>query len=402
MTPPTTPTGRPRARSVAVALALTLLAGAAPLAAQNGALEDFDLRPRATPSPQPPVVGPDDPENPTVRPRPRPEPTVAPTATAPPVAAAPPAQAAPRATGSAAVRAPARRAEPSAASPRDTSRAAPIARDAPDIGEIAPRASSEPAAVAPPPAAPVRRGPYVPRNLDAADDRGSDPPWLLLALLGATAAALGAWFAWSRRDRRRYRAASAPEIERPRLPSATVPPPQPAPPVAPPPASEAPVLALALHATRMSATLVNATLSYRLAVTNNGPVPLREVSVAGDMIGAHASRPAEELLGAAGIELPPLHAVAALAPGESVELRGDIRLPLVAITPIRRGPAALFVPLARLRARGFAPDGAPVEGGGTFLVGQEPDANARLQPFRLDLGPRNYSQIGQQLLPVPA
>ena len=148
----------------------------------------------------------------------------------------------------------------------------------------------------------------------------------------------------------------------------------------------------------MSASLINTTLSYRLAVSNHGAEPLSEVTVAGDMIAAHASRGSAELLAASG--LPELHRIATLAPGESVTLGGDIRLPLVSITPIRRGNAAFFVPLARLRARGRSPDGRIVEGGGTFLVGQEPGASKRLQPFRLDLGPRNYSRLSQQLLPA--
>jgi hypothetical protein len=150
----------------------------------------------------------------------------------------------------------------------------------------------------------------------------------------------------------------------------------------------------------MSASLVNTTLSYRLTVANRGAAPLNDVVVGGDMVGAHASLAPQDLLGPDGAALPELHRVASLAPGETVTLGGDIRLPLVAITPIRRGNAAFFVPLARLRARGSAPDGQVVEGGGTFLVGQEPGASKRLQPFRLDLGPRNYSRLSQQLLPA--
>ena len=150
----------------------------------------------------------------------------------------------------------------------------------------------------------------------------------------------------------------------------------------------------------MSATLVATTLSYRLSVINHGAVPLNDVRIDGDMIAAHASRPHEPVIGHNAAVLPALHRVARLAPGEQVTLGGDIRLPLVSITPIRRGNAALFVPLARLRARGTAPTGVTVEGGGTFLIGQEPAANSKLQPFRLDLGPRNYSQLGQHLLPA--
>jgi len=150
----------------------------------------------------------------------------------------------------------------------------------------------------------------------------------------------------------------------------------------------------------MSATLMNTTLSYHLSLTNRSAATVRDVRVDGDMISAHASRQPGELFGPFAAVLPELHRVPALAPGESVTLTGEIRLPLTAITPIRRGNAAFFVPLARLRARGVARTGVSVEGGGTYLVGQEPGANRKLQPFRLDLGPRNYSKLGQHLLPA--
>ena len=58
------------------------------------------------------------------------------------------------------------------------------------------------------------------------------------------------------------------------------------------------------------------------------------------------------------------------------------------------------MPLAGLRGRGVAPTGVSAEGGGTYLVGQEPGANRKLQPSRLDPGPRNYSKLGQHLLPA--
>lgn len=151
---------------------------------------------------------------------------------------------------------------------------------------------------------------------------------------------------------------------------------------------------------RLSATLVNATLAYRLHLTNGGDQPMTDLAVSGDMIAAHASRPVDEQLGTAGgAALPPLHRVETLAPGQSVTLTGDIRLPLAAIRPIRRGDAALFVPLARIEAHGQAIDGSTISTRGTFLVGQEPDAGSeRLQPFRLDLGPRVYAHVGQRLL----
>ncbi|HUQ12729.1 MAG TPA: hypothetical protein VM055_00445 [Novosphingobium sp.] len=369
--------------ALAPALALALLLAPAALAAQ-----DFDLRPRATPTPAPPpVVGPVDPDNPqpTVRARPTPEPRA--TAAAPlvvPTFASP----TPDQRSSA---------SPPAASTRNVRReTGEAAGSAPTSAEPTLPTAGAPASA---PATRPATGPYVERQLNAVRGGGGGLIWALaMALLALLA--VGGWLAWSRHFRLRAKALPAPEIVRPHVASRT--------PAAEPPLPDAlpkPAITLRLEATRMSATLVNTTLSYRLAVTNTGAEALREVIVAGDMIAAHASRAVEELLGPAGTALPELHRIAGLAPGESVTLGGDIRLPLVSITPIRKGNAALFVPLARLRARATDPAGAAVEGGGTFLVGQ-PGAQgasakgARLQPFRLDLGPRNYSRLGQQLLPA--
>jgi hypothetical protein len=169
------------------------------------------------------------------------------------------------------------------------------------------------------------------------------------------------------------------------------------------PATSNPILSLALEATRMSATLFNATLAYRLVVTNTGTAALSGIEIAGDMTSAHASRPVEEQLGLDGASLAPLHGVASLAPGESVTLGGELRLPLAAILPIRRGDAQLFVPLARFAAQAQGPDGKPIAMHRTFLVGQSRSAHVdKLQPFRLDLGPRLYSELGQRALGEPA
>ncbi|MCA1660872.1 MAG: hypothetical protein LC648_01390 [Novosphingobium sp.] len=369
----------------AVALALAL--APATLAAQDG---QFDLRARPTPTPEPTVVGPVDPENPGAsRPRPRPAttaapPQVVPSAPAPAATANPPAEAA---TDVAA------RPQSTATRPAPLPRGATSPLPAPDDrGQVF--ADTPPAAAS----APATRAPraYQPRNLDLVAERDGIGLWLAL---GALALLLGAggWLAWSRHFRNRAVAPRVVEIERPRL---VEPKPEPAPaPVAPvSPAEPHTGLHLTLEATRMSATLMNTTLAYRLAVTNRSSRVARDVRIEGDMIAAHASRPHEPLFGTFAAVLPELHRVPALAPGESVTLGGEVRLPLVSITPIRRGNAAFFVPLARLRARGLAPTGVTVEGGGTYLIGQEPGANRKLQPFRLDLGPRNYSRLGQHLL----
>ena len=368
-------------------LAALLALAPAVAVAQDG---QFDLRTRGSPSPEPTVVGPIDPDTPTIRARPRPAPEiVVPTSSAqpspPPTASSP---AASQPTSDARVD-PRRTAVPRTLTDGQARPAGDVAPPLPTPSAAAPLASAAPPAKLP--------GAYQPRELGVVSQSAGIGLWLGLATLAVLLLG-GAWLAWSRHFRHRARALPAPVIERPRVapagqsPSAASPDPLPTP--------AAGGLHLALQATRMSATLINTTLSYRLAVTNRGREPLHDIRIAGDMIAAHASRSATEQLGPADASLPELHRIATLAPGESVTLGGDIRLPLVSITPIRRGDAALFVPLARLRGHAQDSAGATIMGGGTFLVGQEPGASKRLQPFRLDLGPRNYSKLGQQLLPA--
>lgn len=182
-----------------------------------------------------------------------------------------------------------------------------------------------------------------------------------------------------------------PAFTPPKLPETT-------PPLATPlVAAVAPVLALELDAVRMNASLINATLSYRILVTAGAD--LGPVEVRADMTAAHASRPAEEQLGAS--DAPVLHRLAGLGAGETVALEGDVRLPLSAITPIRHGGAALFVPLLRIavEATGSA---ASLLLRSAFVIGlDEGAAGGRLQPFRLDQGPRSYGQVSHRELTVP-
>jgi hypothetical protein len=139
------------------------------------------------------------------------------------------------------------------------------------------------------------------------------------------------------------------------------------------------------------------TLSYRLVVTNRSAQPMSALAVEGDMVSAHSSLPPEQQIASDTHRLELRHALVELAPGESAEFIGDFRLPLTAVTPIRAGQAAYFVPLARLRVEASTPTGRPLVSVQTFVVGELPEIpGAALRPFRLDLGPRTYSRIGQR------
>ncbi|MCX7283289.1 MAG: hypothetical protein NTX28_04455 [Novosphingobium sp.] len=216
-------------------------------------------------------------------------------------------------------------------------------------------------------------------------------PAALLAAL-ALIAGMGAMLVWRRKAQK---LPDAP-FERPVVP-APAPATPPAPALPSPPADAAP-LDVALESVRMSASLVNATLAYRLSLTAQADTGPTEVRV--QMTSAHASRAPEEQFAAA--EVPPSHRLAGLQAGQATVLEGEIRLPLAAITPIRNGNFALFVPLVRIDAAAAMGDSS-LDVRRAYVVGLDEGApGARLQPFRLDLGPRVYPRIGQRELTLPA
>lgn len=363
-----------------------------PLAAAAQSVEEYRL-PSSTASPTARAPGPVDPDNPVVM---TPRPTA--TATARPAPAAVPTptpSARPSAAATAQPRAvtPTPRAVPSTAAPTRT--ATP-----PTEAPLTLPTSGEPAS-APLPVLPTELAPALPAEPATADPAASAPvdwmPWA--AGLAALLAALGGLMLW--RGRRKDRGASVdfepPVVDRP-APKTAAPAAEPETAPLPEPAFAAPpMLEIALEARRMNASLMATTLSYALRVTNNAAVPLSALAIEGDMISAHASLAPEQQIASAAQRLELRHAQVTLAPGESVEFTGDIRVPLAAITPIRAGEAAYFVPLARFRVEAAATGDIPLVTAQTFVIGELPDQpGAALRPFRLDLGPRTYSRIGQR------
>ena len=232
------------------------------------------------------------------------------------------------------------------------------------------------------------------------------PAWWPWAAGGAALLAILGGLAFLLLRRRKQRPADVPAVERPQLtrpiaerppapPLAKAPPPPPSAP-APAPQGEPGALSIAVEARQMTISLGAATLAYRITLTNTGPAALGGVAIAGDMVSAHASLALEEQLATNESALAPQHRIERIRPGESVQVTGELRLPFQAMRTIRRGKLNIFVPLARLRVE-------TAEGGSgalirTALVGQRAaEPGGRLQPFRLDLGPRIYREVTQKI-----
>jgi hypothetical protein len=208
----------------------------------------------------------------------------------------------------------------------------------------------------------------------------------------------------------RRRRASVDEIAVPEIEPPRVAPPQPeqqplplddpqpmAPPAAPlaPAADEGP-LRIAIEVRQLNISLTAATLAYCVTLTNTARTTLRDVIVSGDMISAHSSIPEEDQIASIEGTLEERHRIERIPAGETAELTGEFRLPFTSIRAIRQGGAALFVPLARLRAEAREGGNGPVVQ--TALVGQRAErTGGGLLPFRLDLGPRIYREVTQRI-----
>lgn len=368
------------------------LAGSSQAQAQStpGSVEDFRLPP-AAPTPAPAPAGPVDSENPSAtlaRPAPTPEP--APTAAPPPTISLP----SPETSAARSATTASRTVRPA---PAASTLAVPVPTAAPDAALVTPpvvETTAAPAPTTPTPAEPASS-------------------WLWYAGGTALALALAGAVLWRRRNRHAETGYGEEILEpiaepivgplpEPNAPATLPPPPPPEPErrLEPPlPAPEAGVIEMRFEARHLSRAMVNATLAYRLTLTNCADTPLGPLRVAGDIISAHASLSARDQLTSPDNTLATIHAVDALAPGESALLSGELRLPLASILPIHSGPTRVFVPLARFRAE--------ADGGASatriFVVGQESEPpGGALRPFPLDRGPGVDRALGQRELGLPA
>lgn len=352
----------------AAALAMALYGAGTATAQDASSPGSFQLPPKPAPSDN--RAGPVDAENPVVRSTPNAAPTL-------PVATPP-------AAPSIAVPPPAPRAEPTRRPRAERSAPARPASEEPTPAPLSAPTVAPEATFAP---APMPTLGALPPPTDATTE---DRNWLWAALAAAVALLAGfALWRWLARPRTREEAADAVPDDLP------VAPPPPSPAASSAPTNIAQGLEIRLEARELTGSLVYATLSYRLVLTNRGGVPTGPVAVAGDMVSAHASIDSRALLSPEAGGLAPLHEAPPLAPGESAELSGALRLPLAAILPLAGGVA--FVPLARFQIVASTDQSLTLAETCIFVVGPVgamPDDP--LRPFRFDQFPGVVRDLGQR------
>lgn len=256
------------------------------------------------------------------------------------------------------------------------------------------------------------------------DASGSFPswPWLaaLIALVGG-----GAFIFWSRRGRRQRHGDPgrmafaglvpeiAPEAEplppaRPKsdpLPPRSQPAPTPRPDPTPPPAARPlpprpagdgtivatrlkPQLNVEFQPDRAILTDQDVVLQFEIVLANVGSAPARDVLVEARMFTAHAGQE-EEIAAFFRNPMTDGDRMTAIAPLGRISLKSSARLPLDQLHSFEAAGRKLFVPMVgfNILYRSGSDEG---QASASYLVGRGGEDDAKLAPFRLDLGPRIF------------
>jgi hypothetical protein len=129
-------------------------------------------------------------------------------------------------------------------------------------------------------------------------------------------------------------------------------------------------------------------LQFDVVLTNSGAAPARDVLVEAKLVPAHAGQDAEI---AAFFQQPEATGdrMAGIPPFGKVSLKSAVRLPLDQLRSFEVDGRTLFVPLVAFNIL-FRGGGGEGQASASYLVGRGTDADEKLAPFRLDLGPRIF------------
>ncbi|MEA3032433.1 MAG: hypothetical protein QOH86_449, partial [Sphingomonadales bacterium] len=275
----------------------------------------------------------------------------------------------------------------------------------------APQAAPPPATQqlqpAPPLPSPVQAPPSVAQPAPAPVAAAPSTPqfnWLWLLLLVPLLGLAG--FAWLRLRRRREsqdgqnRASLAGTLGVARWVEDEAPA-QPAPAEADPRPDPAPQAARAwleidIAPDRAAATDTQAVLHYELTLRNTGQVAARNIRIDSRLFNASADADIADFL--AG----PIHDQSgspqiAIPPGEELRLGSAAGMAKEEVQAIQVQGRTIFVPSLATKVA-YDWDGGAASGrtARAWLVGRETEASTKMGPFRLDLGPRIYRQVGRR------
>ncbi len=175
-------------------------------------------------------------------------------------------------------------------------------------------------------------------------------------------------------------------------PKPAPPPPRPASrPATPRTTSDGPV-EVELIVDKGATTLVNAVVEYRIKLRNRTDGPLTGILVDAVLQQAQTTAPDNIFLAAR-------HDCDLLPAGAVAEVNGELKMPLNTIQPIAVRDRKIFVPMVSLSLVATDAQGRQHRQQHAFLIGQEHrPPEARMAPFRLDLGPRSFAPVGTRAL----
>lgn len=186
----------------------------------------------------------------------------------------------------------------------------------------------------------------------------------------------------------------------PVAPPATAPTPEPV--AALPPAQTGEGIEITFLPDYATATFMRVAMRYALVVRNPGSRAVKDIVVRAAMIPASADQDREVAQFHADPAGAVLHRIASIPAGGSVEVEGELALPLAETRPVAYGQRLLFVPLA-VFAIGFVRNAKARNLALAYMVGVggagDGDGNGgKMGPLRLDLAPKTYNDVAQRPL----
>ncbi|MFL6862329.1 MAG: hypothetical protein ACJ8DZ_04950, partial [Allosphingosinicella sp.] len=169
--------------------------------------------------------------------------------------------------------------------------------------------------------------------------------------------------------------------------------PEPEPEPAPVPAARA-WLELEVKPDKAAATDAEAVVHFELTLRNTGALPARNIRIDSRLFNAAGEAEIDGFVGG------PIHDKSgsphiAIPPGEALTLSSAVGMKREEVREILVQGRAIFVPALAINIA-YDWDGGAA-GGRTsrvWLIGREAEGSDKMGPFRLDLGPRVYRQIG--------